>query len=85
VLFGRAVLGHEVGRMPAGLGGAVRVGVSAELGAAVEDARAVHASDLLRAGSAFVSVDTRFGPLYLAAGGTRLGGNTVYLFLGPFW
>ena len=85
VLFGRAVLGHEVGRMPAGLGGVVRVGVSAELGAAVEDARAVHASDLLRAGSAFVSVDTRFGPLYLAAGATRLGGNTVYLFLGPFW
>ena len=48
----------------------------------------VHArsADWLRkAGSVFVSVDTRVGPVYLALGATHRGGQAVYVFLGPFW
>jgi NTE family protein len=41
--------------------------------------------DLQQAASAFVSVDTRFGPLFLAAGTTRGTGSALYLFLGPYW
>jgi NTE family protein len=41
--------------------------------------------DLKQAGSGFFSVDTRFGPLFFAAGATRGTGGTLYLFLGPFW
>jgi NTE family protein len=85
VLFTRAVFGREVGQMPTGLGGTVRVGASLELGGGVADARHIHGNDLKQAGSVFVSVDTRLGPLYLAAGGTRGGQGAVYLFLGPFW
>ena len=41
--------------------------------------------ELRQAGSAFVSVDTRFGPVYLALGATYRGERAVYVFLGPFW
>ena len=41
--------------------------------------------DLRQAGSVFVSVDTRFGPAFLAAGVTRGVSGALYLFLGPFW
>ena len=42
--------------------------------------------DLRKAGSVFVSVDTRVGgPVYLALGATHRGGQAVYVFLGPFW
>ncbi len=85
VVFARAVFGREVGQMPPGLGGAVRVGLSAEVGGGVADLRHLRGDDLRKAASVFVSVDTRLGPLYLAAGGTRGGLGAVYLFLGPFW
>jgi NTE family protein len=41
--------------------------------------------DLKQAGSIFLSVDTRFGPLAFGGGATRGTGGTLYLFLGPFW
>ena len=84
VLFGRAVLARRIGQMPAGFGGAVRSGFSLELGKAFEEGEALRAAKLRIAGSAFVSVDTRFGPAYLALG-TSKGSSTVYVFLGPFW
>ena len=37
-----------------------------------------------QAGSLTVSVDTRFGPLFFAAGTTRGTGSALYLSLGPF-
>jgi NTE family protein len=55
------------------LGGLFRPGESRQLG------------DLKQAGSAFVSVDTRFGPVYFALGATHRGGRSTYIFLGPFW
>jgi NTE family protein len=85
VLLARAVFGRQVGQMPPGLGGAVRVGMSLEAGGGFADIRRIRGSEVREAASLFVSVDTRLGPLYLAAGGTRGGLGTVYLFLGPFW
>lgn len=84
VLFGRAVLARRIGQMPAGFGGAIRSGFSLELGNAFAQDEAIRATKLRAAGSAFVSVDTRFGPAYLALGASK-GSSTVYVFLGPFW
>jgi len=87
--FGRFVMAKRLGEMPVGLGGAVRAGFSVELGAAWARERAFSRSDVKLATSLFLSVDTRFGPLYLATGSTRSSGNVVsnaaYLYLGPFW
>jgi NTE family protein len=85
VLLGRAVLARRIGQMPPGLGGAIRTGVSFELGDAFAPNEAVRAARLRPAGSVFISVDTRFGPAYLAAGTARGLGSTVYVFLGPYW
>jgi NTE family protein len=85
VAFGRVVLAKRVGEMPIGLGGSVRAGFSAELGAGFENGQSVRFQDLKQAGSVFLSVDTRFGPLSFGAGATRGTGSTLYLFLGPFW
>lgn len=84
VLLGRLVVARRIGQLPAGIGGAIRAGASLELGNGFGAGEAVRFSKLRIAGSAFVSVDTRFGPAYLALGGSR-GASTVYVFLGPFW
>lgn len=84
VLFGRAVLARRIGQMPLGFGGAVRSGFSLELGNAFAQGEALSVGKLRVAGSAFISVDTRFGPAYLALGSSK-GSSTVYVFLGPFW
>ena len=85
VVLGRAVLGRHIAQMPTGLGGAVRGGFSLELGGGFQEAQHIRFDELKQAGSGFVSVDTRFGPLYLAVGATRGVGSTLYLFIGPFW
>jgi NTE family protein len=84
VLLGRLVVARRIGQLPAGIGGAIRAGASLELGNGFGADESVRFSKLRIAGSAFVSVDTRFGPAYLALGGSR-GASTVYVFLGPFW
>lgn len=85
LLLGRLVMAKRIGQMPLGLGQAVRVGFSLELGGAVPEQQSLRASDVKLAGSGFFAVDTRFGPFYLALGGTRGGNSAVYLFLGPVW
>lgn len=85
VVLGRLVMARRIGEMPAGLGGAVRTGFSIELGGGHDTQQGLHASDLKRAGSGFVSIDTRFGPLFLALGATHGEGAALYIFLGPFW
>lgn len=85
VALGRVVMAHRIGSMPAALGGAVRLGFSAELGGGFGEGEAVKFSKIKRAGSAFVAFDTRFGPLYFGAGSTQGNGSTFYLFLGPIW
>jgi NTE family protein len=83
--LGRLVVGRPIGQMPIGLGGAVQAGFSLEAGGVAPPASNSRLQDLRKAGSLFVSVDTRLGPVYLALGATRHGERAVYVFLGPFW
>jgi NTE family protein len=83
--FARMVLARRIGMLPVTLGGTLRAGFSLETGGAYDGGHPLRASTLRKAGSAFLSVDTRFGPAYLGAGATRDGDRTMYLFLGPIW
>lgn len=85
VALGRVVMAHRIGSMPAALGGAVRLGFSAELGGGFGEKEAIKFSKIKRAVSGFVAFDTRFGPLYVGAGATHANGASFYLFLGPIW
>ena len=85
VVLGRIVMAHRLAAMPAALGGLVRAGFSLELGGGFDAHDSMQFSSLRQSASAFLSVDTRFGPLFLATGATRHGSATVYLFLGPIW
>lgn len=85
----RVVMARRIGEMPVGLGGAVRIGFSLETGAVSDGAglrlRNVPRSGWKQAASGFLSVDTRFGPFFLALGMTRRGETAAYLLLGPTW
>ncbi|PZP36568.1 MAG: patatin domain-containing protein [Roseateles depolymerans] len=85
----RVVMARRIGEMPTVLGGAVRVGFSLETGAirggSGLQGASVGDSGWKQAGSAFLSVDTRFGPFFLAVGATRSGETAAYLLLGPTW
>jgi len=85
VAFARYVMARRIGTMPATVGGAVRLGFSMELGGGFARGESIKFGQLKRAGSLFLSADTRFGPLYFGAGATRGVGSTFYLFLGPIW
>ncbi|MES2077638.1 MAG: patatin-like phospholipase family protein [Pseudomonadota bacterium] len=85
LMLGRVVFAREIGAMPAALGGVVRLGFSAEIGGGWGGEQPLRWSSMKQAGSAFVTVDTRFGPLYIGAGSTKGAGGTAYLFLGPIW
>jgi NTE family protein len=85
----RLVMARRIGQMPVGLGGAVRVGFSLETGA-VGPGAGLRLGNVPREGwkqaaSGFLSVDTRFGPFFLAVGATRGGESAAYLLLGPTW
>ncbi|MEJ6005336.1 patatin-like phospholipase family protein [Paucibacter sp. AS339] len=83
----RLVMARQIGQMPVGFGGAIRAGFSAEAGAILKsnDKSLLNLPDSKLAGSGFISIDTRFGPFYLAAGSTYQGQSSLYLFLGPIW
>jgi NTE family protein len=83
--FGRVVMARKIGSAPAPLGGALRAGFSLEAGGAISDDRRFHFNGLKRAGSVFLSLDSRFGPVFFGAGATQGGGSNLYLFLGPIW
>jgi NTE family protein len=85
IAFGRVVLARRIGALPLTIGGTVRVGFSLEAGGAFDGAHPLRANTLKQAGSAFLSLDTRFGPAYFGAGATRDGERTLYLYLGPIW
>jgi NTE family protein len=89
MVLARVVMARRIGEMPVGLGGAVRVGFSLETGA-VSDGAGLKVANLPRSGwkqavSGFLSVDTRFGPFFLALGTTKGGQTAAYLLLGPTW
>ncbi len=85
VVLGRAVFARRFENLPPTFGGAVRAGFSLEFGAGFAADEPVHFGAMKQAGSGFIMMDTRFGPLYLGAGATRGSGGTFYLFLGPIW
>jgi NTE family protein len=85
IAFARLVLARRIGALPVTLGGTVRAGFSLETGGGFDQDLTLKSSSRKQAGSAFLSVDTRFGPAYLGAGATRDGNRTMYLFLGPIW
>jgi len=59
-------------------------GASLEAGNAWQDSGRIFDRSIF-AGSVFVGADTPIGPLYLGAGHTSTGSNSVYLFLGPLF
>jgi NTE family protein len=85
IAFGRVVMARKIGTLPLTIGGTVRVGFSLEAGGAYDSLRPLRASTVNKAASAFLSLDTRFGPAYFGAGATRDGDRTLYLYLGPVW
>lgn len=89
VSMSRLVMARQIAQMPVGLGGAIRAGFSLEAGtilrASENSAFAFALPESKFAASAFLSMDTRFGPFYLAAGSTYQGRSSLYLFLGPIW
>ena len=85
VAFMRVVMARRIAALPVTLGGTVRAGFSIEAGGGFDLAEPAPGSRLKTAVSAFLSVDTRFGPVYVGAGATREGSKTMYLFLGPIW
>ncbi|MYM28995.1 patatin domain-containing protein [Duganella sp. CY15W] len=84
-ILGRIVMARSIGAMPAALGGDVRLGFSLEAGGAYSPQDPLRWGSLKQAASAFVAVDTRFGPLYFGTGTTKGGNSSAYLFLGPIW
>jgi NTE family protein len=85
VAFGRLVVARELAALPPVLGRAVRAGVSLELGNTFAPGDPLRLGAMRRAGSLFLSADTRFGPTYLALGATGGLPPKLYLFLGPIW
>ncbi|WP_312433906.1 patatin-like phospholipase family protein [Janthinobacterium sp.] len=85
VALARVVMARRIGSLPATFGGAVRAGFSLEMGGGFDQSERWKTSKFTQAGSAFIAVDTRFGPVYMAAGATKGGDGTLYLFLGPAW
>jgi NTE family protein len=85
VVLGRLLLARRIGELPPPFGAAIRAGFSLEAGAGFAPEQSVRLGQLKQAGSAFLALDTRFGPLYLGTGATRGSTGTVYLFLGPVW
>ena len=76
---------RKIGALPSAFGGTLRAGFSLEMGGGFDRRPDALGSALKQAGSLFLAVETRFGPLYLGAGATKNGEQTMYLFLGPVW
>ena len=85
IALARLVMARKVGSLPFTLGGAMRAGFSLEVGGGYDHDDPIPQRSYKQAASAFLSVETRFGPAYLAAGATRGGDKSLYLFLGPIW
>ena len=73
---------YRVGELPRGVGRNWYAGVSLEAGNAWQRRADVDSSDVQKAASLFLALDTIVGPLYLAWGHTFGGDSAFYLFLG---
>jgi len=81
-----AIRGEKIiGKMPLGLSGDLRVGVSLETGKANDRFTETNLEGWRQAASIYLGGETPFGPLFLAYGKARDGPSTVYLFIGLPW
>jgi NTE family protein len=71
-----------IGRMPLGLRGDLRVGVSLEAGKARDRFTETRLDGWQQAGAAYLGGETPLGPLYLGYGYAKGGRSSLYLFLG---
>jgi NTE family protein len=71
-----------IGRMPLGLRGDLRMGVSLEAGRARDRYTETHLDGWQQAGAVYLGGETPFGPLYLGYGRAKGGHGSLYLFLG---
>lgn len=71
-----------VGRMPLGLSGDLRIGVSLEAGRARDRLTETRLDGWQQAAALYLGGETPFGPLYLGYGYAKGGRNSLYLFLG---
>jgi NTE family protein len=71
-----------IGKMPLGLSGDIRVGLSLETGKADDRFTETNRSGWMQAGSLYLGGETPIGPIYLGYGLARGGPNTYYLFIG---
>lgn len=71
-----------IGRMPLGMAGDLRAGISLETGKARDRFTETNLDDWKQAGSIYFGGETPLGPLYLAYGYARGGFSSLYLFLG---
>jgi NTE family protein len=81
----RGVAARQIGTMPVGWGGAVRIGGSLEWLDAPGWTDLGSGRGSAAGGSVFASVDTRLGPLHLALGHTHGFSPVLRLVLGPVW
>lgn len=71
-----------IGRMPLGLSGDLRLGVSLEAGRARDRFTETRLDGWQQAGAVYLGGETPLGPLYLGYGYAKGGRNSLYLFLG---
>jgi NTE family protein len=71
-----------IGKMPLGLAGDVRAGVSLEFGRARQRFTETHLDGWQQAVSVYLGGDTPLGPLYLGFGYGKGGHSSAYLFIG---
>jgi NTE family protein len=71
-----------IGRMPLGLGGDLRVGVSLEAGRARDRFTETGLDGWQQAAAVYFGGETPLGPLYLGYGFAKGGRSSLYLFLG---
>jgi NTE family protein len=71
-----------IGRMPLGLRGDLRLGLSLEAGRARDRFTETGLDDWQQAGAVYLGGETPLGPLYLGYGYAKGGRSSLYLFLG---
>jgi NTE family protein len=71
-----------IGRMPLGLSGSLRVGLSLEAGRARDRYTETGLNGWQQAGAVYLGGETPLGPLYLGYGYAKGGRSSLYLFLG---
>jgi NTE family protein len=80
--YGSARLERIIGRMPLGLSGDLRLGVSAELGRVNGRYTETNLDGWLNSYSLYLAGETPVGPLYFGYGRATGGASALYLFLG---